>query len=196
MYVVCCCTPLYHVIYVCVSIYIYIYMSQASLVPPSPPSKVSSPPLWPVVGAYMCTYMVGFKSGSRSGSGIHTCPAPGFPVPPPPMVWSPRPMLRGGGPSLPFLPLLLLLLLLLLRLLLGLLLLLLLMLLLLLTTAAAAAAATAAATITISIIYYYILCLFLLPLPLLLPFLNPTMYVHMYAPTTGHRGGRIPWRGG
>ena len=24
---------------------------------------------------------------------------------------------------------------------------------------------------------------------LLLPFLNPTMYVHMYAPTTGHRGG-------
>ena len=45
-------------------------------------------------------------------------PAPGFPVPPPPMVWSPRPMPRGGGgsgPSLPFLPLLLLLLLLLLR---------------------------------------------------------------------------------
>ena len=76
------------------------------------------------------------------------------------------------------------------------------MLLLLLTTAAAAAAAaagaaTAAATTAITTIYYYILCLFLLPLPLLLPLLNPTMYVHMHAPTTGHRGGgRIPWRGG
>ena len=62
------------------------------------------------------------------------------------------------------------------------------------TPAAAAAAATAAATTTTTTIYYYILCLFLLPLPLLL--LNPTMYVHLYAPTTGHRGGRIPWRGG
>ena len=43
------------------------------------------------------------------------------------------------------------------------------------------------------LLYDYILCLFLLPL--LLPLLNPTMYVHMYAPTTGHRGGGIPWRG-
>ena len=61
-------------------------------------------------------------------------------------------------------------------------------------TTTAAAAAAAAATTTTTTIYYYILCLFLLPLLLLL--LNPTMYVHMYAPTTGHRGGRIPWRGG
>ena len=58
----------------------------------------------------------------------------------------------------------------------------------------AAAAATAAATTTTTTIYYYILCPFLLPLLLLL--LNSTMYVHMYARTTGHRGGRIPWRGG
>ena len=61
-------------------------------------------------------------------------------------------------------------------------------------TTAAAAAATAAATTTTTTIYYYILCLFLFPLLLLL--LNPTMYVHMYAPTTGHRGGRVPWRKG
>ena len=74
------------------------------------------------------------------------------------------------------------------------------MLLLLLTTAAAAAAAaaaaTAAATTAIATIYYYILCLFLLPLPLLLPLLNPTMYVHMHAPTTGHRGGEDTLEGG
>ena len=60
----------------------------------------------------------------------------------------------------------------------------------------AAAAATAAATTTTTTIYYYILCLFLLPLPLLLLLLNPTMYVHMYAPTTGHRGGGYLGGGG
>ena len=121
-------------------------------------------------------------------------PAPGFPVPPPPMVWSPRPMPRGGvrafttistiattiitptTPTTPRAPPTTTA---------------------AATTAAAAAAATAAATTTTTTIYYYILCPFLLPLPLLLLLLKPTMYVHMYAPTTGHRGGgRIPWRGG
>ena len=43
---------------------------------------------------------------------------------------------------------------------------------------------------------YYILCLFLLPLPLLLPLLNPTMYVHMYAPTTGHKEDTLEGGGG
>ena len=63
-------------------------------------------------------------------------------------------------------------------------------------TTAAAAAATAAATTTTTTIYYYILCLFLFPLPLLLLLLNPTMYVHMYAPTTGHTGGEDTLEGG
>ena len=113
--------------------------------------------------------------------------------PPPPMVWSPRPMPRGGGsgPSLPFLPLLLLLL----RLLLGLLLLLL-MLLLLLLLLLRLLLLLLLRLLLYTTIYYVILCLFLLPLPLLLLLLNPTMYVHMYAPTTGHRGGEDTLEGG
>ena len=104
-------------------------------------------------------------------------PAPGFPVPPPPNGMVPQAHAPGGGQGLhyhtPRAPPT--------------------------TTNVAATTDYCCCCCGYCCCYYYdyyILCLFLLPLPLLLSLLNPTMYVHMYAPTTGHRGGRIPWRGG
>ena len=52
-----------------VLMHIYIYIYEPGFTgPPLPPPQGILPPLWPVVGAYMCTYIVGFKSRSRSGS--------------------------------------------------------------------------------------------------------------------------------